>query len=298
MQALVDFPLISNGYTLATTPDRLGWLEPTDPATPMSAIRKQYQAQGYVWLKGLIPRDEVLDFRHRFFAAHADSDLLAPGTDPADGIYSGKLTRRSKTSIYEVVRWAAYEAFCLARPIREFYEAFLGGPVYLHKRKIIRQGKPGDEACTGAHYDLVYLRGGTDRLCSSWIPIGDCSVDMGGLVYLQGSDAFGRRKEAEFAILNASLPPEERISAYNRNMNAGWLSKDLPTMADELDSRWLMANYEAGDMVVHSPYMVHASTMNVNPQGRIRLSTDIRYQLVTDEIDQRWGKDWSADDGL
>ena len=36
-------------------------------------------------------------------------------------------------------------------------------------------------------------------------------------------------------------------------------------------------------MVVHSPYMVHASTMNVDPARRIRLSTDIRYQRVRDE---------------
>lgn len=297
MQNVLDFPLVSNGYTLATTPDRVGWLQPTDPTAPMTAIREQYREQGYVWLKGLIPRADVLNFRQRYFAAIADSGVLAPGTEPVEGIYSGK-QGRSQTSVYQIVRWAAYEAFCLSQPIIDFYERFLGGAVYLHKRKIIRLGKPGDEACTGAHYDLVYLRGGTDRLCSSWIPIGDTSVDMGGLIYLEGSDAFGRRKEAEFTILNAELPPEERISAYNKNMNAGWLSKDLPTMADELDTRWLLAKYEAGDMVVHSPYMIHASTMNVNPEGRMRLSTDIRYQLVADDIDKRWGQDWSPDDGL
>ncbi len=298
MHTILDFPLVSNGYTLATTPNRLGWLTPSDPQQPIEALRDQYHTQGYLWLKNLISSDEVLELRRRFFTAYADSGLLMPGTDPAQGIYSGAAVGRSKTTLYEVVRWAAYEAFCLSKPIRDFYEAFLGGAVYLHKRKIVRMSKPGDPGCTGAHYDLVYLRGGTDRLCSSWIPIGDCPVDMGGLIYLEGSDAFGRRKEAEFALLNADLPPQERISAYNRNMNAGWLTKDLPAMANELDSRWLMADYEAGDMVIHSPYMIHASTMNVNSEGRMRLSTDIRYQLVSDDIDTRWGKDWSPDDGL
>jgi hypothetical protein len=297
-QNLPDFLLVSNGYPLKTSPDRLGWLASTDPNQPIGELREQYQAQGYLWLKGLIPRNDVLDFRRRYFTAIADSGILAPGTDPTDGIYAGHPPGRSQTSVYQIVRWARYEAFCLSQPIISFYEQFLGGAVYLHKRKIVRMSKPGDESCTGAHYDLVYLRGGTDRLCSSWIPIGDTSVDMGGLIYLEGSDSFGRRKEAEFTTLNAALPPEERISAYNRNMNAGWLSKDLPSMADELNSRWLVADYEAGDMVVHSPYMIHASTMNINPAGRMRLSTDIRYQLVTDDIDPRWGKDWSPDDGL
>ncbi len=122
---------------------------------------------------------------------------------------------------------------------------------------------------------------------------------MGGLIYLEGSDAFGRIKEAEFSRANANLPPEKRISAYNENMTrSGWLTEDLPSLADKLDTRWLMANYEAGDMVVHSPYMIHASTENFSLDNRMRLSTDIRYQLVSDQIDQRWAKDWNPDDGL
>jgi hypothetical protein len=38
--------------------------------------------------------------------------------------------------------------------------------------------------------------------------------------------------------------------------------------------------------------------MNVDPERRIRLSTDIRYQRVRDEIDARWSNHWSLDDML
>ncbi len=153
-------------------------------------------------------------------------------------------------------------------------------------------------AAVSIHYDLIYLRGGADRICTSWIPIGDVPVERGGLVYLEGSDEWGRTKEAEFAARNRDLHPEERISAYNKNMEGGWLSNDLAAMADDLDTRWLVADYEAGDMMVHSPYMVYASTMNVDPERRIRLSTDIRYQRVRDEIDVRWSNHWSLGDML
>ena len=105
--------------------------------------------------------------------------------------------------------------------------------------------------------------------------------------------------EAEFSRKSADLTPEERISAYNRNMTeGGWVSKDLPDMARRFDARWLAGDYEAGDVVLHSPFMIHASTTNVDLHNRIRLSTDIRYQNVHDEIDARWTNHWTLGDML
>ncbi len=78
----------------------------------------------------------------------------------------------------------------------------------------------------------------------------------------------------------------------------GWLTKNLPQLAERFITRWLIADYEAGDMVIHSAYMIHAATTNQNPHGRIRPSTDIRYQRLRDEIDLRWQNHWSFDDML
>lgn len=301
MDTTVPPMLSSNGYTLSAAPDRLGQLVPSDPRQSRAALWEQYQAQGYLWLKGFLDRDAVLAFRRRYFEAFRDTGLLAPQTDPEAGIYShGAIDNAAMHKrLMEFVRSAAFEAFCLATPIWQFYEAFLEGPVYLHKRKIIRHTRPSDLAATGAHYDLIYLRGGTDRVCTSWMPIGDVPASMGGLVYLEGSDQWGRAMEADFAAHRAELAPEERISAYNKYMAAnGGVTKDLPALAERVDGRWLVADYEAGDMVVHSSYMIHAATMNADPQSRIRLSADIRYQRVRDEIDARWANHWSLDDML
>lgn len=290
--------LTSNGYSL--TPDLLGRLVPTDPNRPMSALRQQFRQQGYLWLKGILPRDEVMAFRSRFFASLEETGILAAGSTPAEAIFSGSVDQElARKRLMEAVRWAAYEAFCLSPHIWRFYESFLDGAVYLHKRKILRYTRPGEPNCTGAHYDLTYLRGGTDTVCTSWIPIGDIPVEMGGLVYLDGSDRAGRQFEDEFRQQRKELPAEEQISAYNRHMSrSGWLSKDLPELARRLESRWLWADYQAGDMVVHSAYMIHAATINESEEGRLRLSTDIRYQRVRDEIDARWQNHWSLDDML
>ncbi len=295
---ILEQPLTSNGYILSTAADKLGWLTPSDPTRPHDELVEQYRAQGYLWLKEILKREAVMDFRQRFFEAFEEVGLLAEGSDPRDGIYSGNGKSKVAKILGEVVRWASYESFCLVPEIWKFYEGFLGGPVYLHKRKLIRMTM-ADDSSTGAHYDLTYLRAGTDTVCTSWIPIGDVPVEMGGLVYLEGSDKLGRKLEAEFSAKNADLTPEERISAYNKNMSeTGWLTKDLPSLADRLGGRWLMADYEAGDMVIHSAYMIHASTTNVSPDQRMRLSTDIRYQLVRERIDARWNDHWSPDDHL
>jgi ectoine hydroxylase-related dioxygenase (phytanoyl-CoA dioxygenase family) len=294
-------PLVSNGYVLDMGPRRLGRLEPSDPAEPLDVLSARYEEHGYLWLKGLLPRSEVLDFRRHFFAQFAGTGLLAPGSDPVEGRANPEreAAAGARKRLMEVVRSAAYESFCLKPELWRFLDAFLDGTSYLHKRKLIRYTRPGDPSSTGAHYDLVYLRGGTSRLVTAWIPIGDTPVRMGGLVYLEGSHGLGRRMEAEFAAGNAALPPQERISAFNRNMSeTGWISKDLPEMARRFDRRWLVADYEAGDVVLHSPYMIHAATMNADPGGIMRLSTDIRFQNVRDEIDARWSNHWSLDDML
>lgn len=299
--AVLPVDLIANGKVLSTAQNRLGYLTPTDPSVGLETIRKLFAAQGYVWLKGLLPSRDVVDFRGFVFSYMADTGLLKPGLDPSLGIAAaGTFDRQlADRRLMSLVRSAAYEGFCAQPPLSRFMDKFLGGLSYLHKRKIMRFTRPGTSVATPAHYDLVYLRGGTSRIVTAWIPLGDISVDMGGLVYLEGSHAIGADMEARFNSDNAGMDPQERISAYNRNMaEGGWVSKDLPEMAERFDARWLIADFEAGDVVLHSPYMIHASTTNQSMDGRIRLSTDIRFQNVDDEIDARWGNHWSLDDML
>ena len=115
MTALVhDTLLISNGFALSTSPDRLGRLVPTDPARPRAELWEQYRAQGYLWLKGILDRQEVLAFRRRFFRAFVEAGLplIAPGTDPVDGIFAeggtatdpGLYRKRQKSSRAGMVR--------------------------------------------------------------------------------------------------------------------------------------------------------------------------------------------------
>jgi hypothetical protein len=58
----------------------------------------------------------------------------------------------------------------------------------------------------------------------------------------------------------------------------------------------LSTNYVAGDIVIHSPAIVHAST-DPGETDYMRISTDIRFRRTDSTADPRWTSDWSADDG-
>jgi ectoine hydroxylase-related dioxygenase (phytanoyl-CoA dioxygenase family) len=293
--------LVSNGYPIVNTAAQLGQLTPSDPSSPISGLREQLKAKGYLWLRGFFPREEVIAFRRRFFERMQPTGIVAEGSDAADGFFSGRRDQTGQTTklLMEFVRTAAYESYCFQPRLWGFYEELFGGDVYLHKRKIVRLTYPGDPRTTDAHYDLIYLRGGTDTVLSSWIPLGDIPLEMGGLTYLEGSDEFGRKLEADFAAKSMDLSPAERLNAYNKHMSAtGGIGKNLSVLVSRYNTRWLVADYEAGDMVIHTSYMIHAATQNMSAEGRLRLSTDIRYQRIRDEIDARWQNHWSLDDML
>ena len=280
--------ITSNGYVLDETSDRLGRLRsiPAEDREDREALWQQLRCDGYLYLTGHLDEQVVEEFRRFYFGRLERAGLTAPGT--VDGIDSGGEIDRGllRTILFEeIVPSREYEALTTHAQVRGWFEWFLGGDVHVHKRRILRHVRPGETGigtATQAHYDLVYLREGTDRVLSMWIPLGDCSIETGGLAYLEGS---------HHRVLAA-----ERAGTLR--MPAASITADLPGLADEYDARWLLADYRAGDVVVHSAHIVHASTDNVTPDDRIRLSTDIRYQRASEPIDWRWQEHWSDTDGL
>lgn len=121
-------------------------------------------------------------------------------------------------------------------------------------------------------------------------------------MYLEGSGELGEEMEAEFGRNAEGLSPEERVDAFNRlMMEDGFLSHDAEEFGRVRAGgklRWLIGDYEAGDVVFHKPYMIHAATKNEDELGRIRLASDLRFYEEGAALDQRWMKVWRHDDGL
>lgn len=80
------------------------------------------------------------------------------------------------------------------------------------------------------------------------------------------------------AAKQAGMTDEEAKWAYNSNMMAtGLLSENPAEFAREHGRRWLTSAFEAGDVVLHKPHQIHASTINNDPDNVIRLATDLRF---------------------
>ena len=284
--------LTSNGYRLDSGDRRLGRLEPVPEAErhDLAALRARFTRTGYLYLPDFFERATIQAFRAYYFAALAECGLIRPGSDPVEGLAASvqDLDRGRFRSVLfkQIVPGPQYEALCRDPALVAFYKGFLGTTaVHLHQRKIIRHIGPGESgigSATQAHYDLVYLREGTDRVISSWIPLGDCPIAQGPLIYLEGSH---HRVLADEAAGRLRRP-------------AASMTADLPALAEEYDSRWLVTDFSAGDLMVHSPHIIHASLDNQDPGRRFRLSTDIRYQDASDPLDARWQSHWHDQDGL
>jgi len=297
----INVALRSNGRIVSKDTERLGWLQPSNPKSPMQQLKEQYQQQGYLWLKGLINSNPVRDFRHLFFEKCMQFRLIKEETMPENGIFSG---HQVSVELMNKIMQAAicsteYLTLSESPSLLNFLEEFFGGTICSAKRKLIRCKVPGSSADTGAHYDYTYFRCGTDQFATCWIPVGDTSVEMGGLMYLEGSLSYGQIIEQQFNTKLTNLPHDQRYAIRTKGMGGiGWITKDLPYLANLTNSRWLVADYEAGDVVLHSPYIIHASSSNLDPFGRIRLSTDVRYQKVNSGADERWQNIWQPHDGL
>jgi hypothetical protein len=70
-------------------PELVGLLEPTTLNNSLEDLRYKYKRDGYLWIKNLIPREEVIEARRKYFQYLGPTGLTKEGSDAADGIFCG-----------------------------------------------------------------------------------------------------------------------------------------------------------------------------------------------------------------
>jgi hypothetical protein len=293
MRTVLEAELTYMGRRLETASTVFGELRNSndilhDPA----ALRQRAEDDGYLFLPGLLDREEVLEAGEetmRRLGAAGYLDLSFPVADgiPGPNVKSGFVPGLARSN-------APLEKVIFHGPMMRFYERFLGGPVLHFDYVWLRAKRPGVSDATPPHYDVVYMGRGTKRLFTSWTVLQDVPVEKGGLMILEGSHRLDQVKRT-YGELDVDTYCENKPEAplirsgqkqWETRVHSGTYADDAVPLPAALGGRWLTADFRAGDLLLFGMYTMHASTDN-HSRG-FRLSTDTRYQLASEPVDERW----------
>lgn len=194
-------------------PEQVAALNQSSPDLPVEELRRRYEQDGYVFLKGLLPREHVLKAREDYFEMLSPSGVLKPGTAAVDGIFddakdpsdfpgigagaspgNGKPGADTAEVFVHLALQAHYadwyrEKFCKHPVLKETIARISGWgentlPV---RRSLLRNNTPHNKAI-GVHYDQIFLRHGEPTSFTAWVPMGDISLTGGGLIYLENGE--------------------------------------------------------------------------------------------------------------
>jgi hypothetical protein len=279
---------LPNLYSCGTKLDSdfIGFMEETSCSASPALLHEHMDRDGYLLLKGLLDPANVLAARRRVLEQLKEKDQLKEGSPTMDGIFrpgtklffQPELAQKNNPELQELL-------YAPDGKLMLFFERFLGGAVAHFDFTWLRclTSGPG----TPPHCDIVYMGRGTRRLYTAWLPLGRADFETGGLCVLEGSHknerlqkTYGSRDVDSYCI------NRENDSAKTATGLNGWLSGNANLIRKQLGQRWLVSEYEPGDTVIFCMDLVHGGLDNQS--DRLRLSSDSRYQLASEPIDDRW----------
>ena len=301
MNALSSTTPKSRGYELDDSSDAFGSLTEA-PSRDASRVKllETLDEHGYLFVRDLFAAAEVLQVRNEICKAMSESGMLDPENDPIDCVPKKEKLIRGNDSTKGSSTFDAIPEKCpglkqllYGDETKSFFEKLFGGNVRHFDLTWFRGIAPGYG--TVPHCDIVYMGRGTHDLLTCWVPYGNISLEMGGLMVLEGStneyvqnriENYLSRDVDEYCE-NRPLPDHIDLDSKTDNtIWNGWLAANPVSLRKNLGGRWLTTEYRPGDALVFSCKLVHASLDNQS--NAFRLSSDCRYQRADEPIDERF----------
>ena len=284
--------LYSYGHPLDMADDKAGLLrDSSDAAEDFPELRRRFAEDGYLYMRGYLDRDEVLAAR----ATLTERLAIEGVTDPRHPHFDGYAAPGGGYAFKpEVTRNnPAVQNLLYGERLVGFYEKFFAEDVRHYDSTWLRAIGLGKG--TNPHCDLPYMGRGTHGHMTCWVPYGDISFDLGGLVVLEGSHKrMDLLEKYVYRDVDAYCEnkPNQVANALHGAKVFGWtfsgtLSHHPPMVRNKFGGRWLTTEYRAGDFITFGMFTVHASLDN-RTTNRLRISSDSRYQRASEPIDNRW----------
>jgi hypothetical protein len=290
--------IFAKGHELDTSDGCFGELRRSDDVQDdPAALRERFAEDGYLFVPGFFDRTDVAEARAHIAEVLARKGLLDPAFPVIEAVKKEDADLRFLADPRLAVEFMnsiakhnpAIQRLLYSGKIIRFFEAFFGEGIRHFDFTWVRT--MGKGFGTDPHCDTVYMGRGSSRLCSLWVPYGDISLEIGGLMMLEGSHRQEQRLK-NYLSRDVDLYCENRPEAAKiRSGEIPWkwggiLSNNPQSLREHLGGRWLSTEYRMGDILFFGMKTVHASLDNQT--HHFRFSTDTRYQPASEPIDGRW----------
>jgi len=241
-----------------------------------SKLRKQLRDDGYLFFRGILPKNEILQLRSQILEICQKAGWLRPRNDMMDALTDhDPIMERDEAYAPVYARVQALEAFHrlkFNKDIISLMETIFQEPVFPFPQTIGRIAFPNDNArSTPPHQDWIFVGGSTETI-SCWAPLGDIPLKIGGLKVLEGS-----HKSGFLEPRSASGP--------------GGKTVDVDSSLE-----WVQSDYLSGDILLFKMLTIHSAAPNLTTD-MIRLSTEFRYTGESHMIAEEWLEPHSPDNG-
>lgn len=247
-----------------------------EDSTPLlddpTALRARAERDGYLFFKQLLPAEPLLELRRQMLEICARRGLLAPGRDLMEGALDTDALNQIPDDQMRTDVGVPHEAYHAVQKLELFhaiphhpklqslYRTLFGKEAIPHPRHIARMITPHRSVFpTPPHQDFIHVQGAL-QTWTCWFPLGNCPREMGSLTVLRGSHRNG-------------------VVAVAPAKGAGDLAAIL--CPHEID--WVEGDFELGDILTFPSTTVHRA-LRSQYRDRIRLSSDVRFQAIDDEI--------------
>lgn len=212
-----------------------------------NALRGRLAADGYLFFRGLLPADEV-----RVAGAavagklHSGGWISGQGTPAGLPRAAGVADALADPAFRAAVISAAFNRLPYLPPLRGVVRRVLGEQAFSYPVKVLRAVYPErpQTLTKGRYVHYDYGVGGVQDMLTSWIPLMDIPVQLGGL----------------------AVQPGGHLRRLQR-----------PRLLRPGEPGWATTGYRPGDAIIFHCLTPHAALPN---QGQtLRLSGDFRWQL-------------------
>ena len=238
-------------------------------------LRSKAAEDGYLFFRGLLPREPVLQVRRDILAVLAQRGWLDANARLDDGILDDEAINRIPVDELRPDIGVSVDGYVAVQQVQsmhrlphhpallDLYSRLFGEEVFVHPRHIIRVMTSHRELHpTPPHQDFPLVQG-SQNTWTCWSPLGDCPAELGSLSILRGSHRLGY------------VPIELADGAGGVGAQ---LCRD--------DGDWLQADFKAGDVLTFPAYTIHKS-LTPTRRERVRLSMDVRFQPASEPIEAR-----------